>query len=306
MAEPSDEDVDMAYKYPFSSAARAVVASINPGFSMEMLERGRIRLEEALSRRALAYRKTNMRSVKIEHVVSYLYSRMLVSALKNREALQKYADAESRRSTEALGEDNDRNSAEIAKELGIDLRPGQEFGVPFADFLSNKPSSTEFALVHQELDGGFVYLDKYKAIGVVRASMIREIMKTLPIPLKDLPREVVEYAKKVTLPERPARHVSDEGRHSWIALLLEHPIPDVRHRTVNLILAPYLINVKGMGEEDAVKMIMAYIQRCKEIDPNTNVNESYVRYQCHYAKSKGSRPLSLAKAKELLGNLLNF
>lgn len=306
MAEVSDEEVDMAYKYPFSAAARAVVASINPGFSAEMLERGRIRLEEALSRGTLAYRKTSMRSVKIEHVISYLYARMLVSALRSREALRKYVDAESRRSIEALGEDTDGNAAAIARGLGIDMRPGQEFGVPLADFLSNKPSSPEFALVHQELDNGFVYLDKYKAIGVIRASIAKEIMKSLPIPLKDLPKEAIEYAKNVKLPESPASKVSDEGRYSWIARLLQHPIPDVRHRTVNLILAPYLTNVKKMGEEDAVRTIMAYIRRCKEIDSNTNVNESYVRYQCRYAKSRGSRPLSLTKAKELLGNLLNF
>ena len=84
------------------------------------------------------------------------------------------------------------------------------------------------------------------------------------------------------------------------------PIADVRHRTVNLILAPYLMNVKQKNEDEAVALIMEYISRCKEIEPNTNVNSTYVRYQCRYAKSKGLKPLSLTNARELLGDVLNF
>ena len=80
----------------------------------------------------------------------------------------------------------------------------------------------------------------------------------------------------------------------------------MRHRVVNLILAPYLINVRGMSEEGAFKTISAYIERCRAVDPNTKVNDSYIKYQCAYAKKKGLRPLSLVHARELLGSYVDF
>jgi hypothetical protein len=75
---------------------------------------------------------------------------------------------------------------------------------------------------------------------------------------------------------------------------------------VNLILAPYLVNTKGIDVEQAAKIIIEYIDRCRAIDPNTKINERYIEYQCDYAKKKGLRPLSLSRAKELLGEQINF
>ncbi len=302
----NDLELDMAYKYPFSREARSVVSKISQNFDSSMLGKGALRLEEALSKGTLKYQKTNMRSIKTEYVLSYLYARMLVSALKNKSAISKYANAEAARCAEALNSDTDDNITRITDELGMKMNQEHGIGIPYAEYLRNEPASPEFSLVHQELDKGFVYTDKYRAIGIIKASIAREISKSLPISIKDLPKEAVEYAKKIRLPKIPTLVKADDGRYAWIARLLQHPIPDVRHRTVNLILAPYLTNIRGMSEEEATKHINAYIQRCKEIDPNTNVNESYIRYQCRYAKNKGSKPLSHSKARELLGSLLDF
>ena len=92
----------------------------------------------------------------------------------------------------------------------------------------------------------------------------------------------------------------------WIERLLQTPIPDVRHRTVNLILAPYLVNVRNMSPEEAFKVINDYIERCKKVNPDTKIGEQYIRYQCNYAKKRGMRPLALQKAKELLGGLVEL
>ncbi len=53
-------------------------------------------------------------------------------------------------------------------------------------------------------------------------------------------------------------------------------------------------------------MISNYIDRCKELNPDTKVSEPYIRYQVKYAKEKGMKPLSLVKAKELLSDLIDF
>ena len=93
---------------------------------------------------------------------------------------------------------------------------------------------------------------------------------------------------------------------NWVEKLLATPIADIRHRTVNLILAPYLVNTKGMSVDQATKIICEYIERCKLLDPATRVNERYVRYQCDYAKKRGLKVLSLDRAKELLGSALDI
>ena len=61
-----------------------------------------------------------------------------------------------------------------------------------------------------------------------------------------------------------------------------------------------------MDVEQAVEIIKKYIDECKQLNPNTDVSETYIRYQCNYAKNKGMRPLSLSKARELLGEYVDL
>ena len=75
---------------------------------------------------------------------------------------------------------------------------------------------------------------------------------------------------------------------------------------MNLILAPYLVNTKGLDVEQASRRIIVYIERCKQIDPSTKINDRYIEYQCNYAKRKGLRPLSMERARELLGEHIDF
>ena len=117
---------------------------------------------------------------------------------------------------------------------------------------------------------------------------------------------MIDAAKGVKLPERRLALDLKGGAYAWIEKLLATPIVDVRHRSVNLILAPYFTNVKGLDEEEATKAVMEYIERCKAVNPNTRINEAYIRYQCKYAKNRGLKPLSLVKARELLADVIEF
>ena len=144
-------------------------------------------------------------------------------------------------------------------------------------------------------------------IKILEQAVRKEISKGLPIKITDLPKQVIEYSKGLKL--KPAAKIEVKaGKKSeeWIEKLLQTPIADVRHRTVNLILAPYLVNTKGYDVEQATKIINDYIERCKEIDPNTKITESYIRYQCNYAKRRGLKTLSLDRAKELLGSQVDL
>lgn len=301
----NDLRLDYAYKYPFLKEAKEIVSELNPKFDQKSLEQGKLRLEKALIDRRIGFQKENLGYIKSAYLMSYVYSRMLVSAMNSRLALARYIDAESRRSADALREAEPAELTKVAKELssGID-RKEDLFTMRFEKYLEYVPEGKEFALPLQELEKGNVIISENTAIGVLRGMMKKEISKNLPIPLKELPKEVIDYSKGIKVP-RDETAVPQSGKsYGWVEKLLATPIADVRHRTVNLILAPYLVNVKNLPEEEASRIIINYIEKCKEIDPNTKVNQTYIKYQCSYAKKKGLKPLSFERAKELLGSVL--
>jgi DNA polymerase sigma len=307
MYSSNDQDLDLAYRYPFSKEAREIVANANAAFDANMMKAGRIRIDEALKSGSIEYKDTSISDLKYSHIMSYLYARMLVSALNNRSAVARYVNSEARRSANALLADSDEHLLHIANELSVRVnRSNGDFSMKFADYLALAPRLQEYSLVHQELKDGTIYLQKFKVAGVIETAIKREISKNLPIPAKELPSEVVQFSKTIRLPAQKSTARIDISKYSWIEKLLSTPIADVRHRTVNLILAPYLTNVRGMSEDESAKVIIDYIEKCKEVEPNTRINDSYIKYQCKYSKAKGSRPLSYDRAKELLKEVAEF
>ena len=308
MAVSEEDRLDRAYKYPFLKDSKALVHETNPPFSQRHMEEGRSRVEKALLEGKIGFYKTNIKDVKYAHLMSYVYARMLVSAIGRKGEVLRYADAESKRSADALKVAGEEEILAVASELGGEIfRDAGNFYMPFEKYLRYAPDNKAFALSLQELDKGKVIMGERLAIGILRRIIRKEIMKNLPIPRKELPKEIIECSLKIKLPEVKLEGAAEApGKYRWIEKLLATPIPDVRHRTVNLVLAPYLTNIRKMSEVDAVRVIIDYINKCKEIEPNTNVNESYIRYQCRYAKSKGMKPLSKENAKELYGNLIDL
>lgn len=298
-----DSAIDFAYKYPFSKEAREVISAAG-ALDRRMLTAGKVRLEEDLNSESPGYGKVNMAEAKKAYVLSYVYSRMLISAVNNRTHIEKYVSAESTRVRKALEDETLPNIMKLASQLGLDLSYSNErFVVRFTAFLH---VAGRMELVRQELDKGLVYLPKEEALDALENAAAAEIRKKLPIPAGDLPTEVIAEAKTLKLPKIDTGVEIREGSYRWIERLLANPIADVRHRTVNLVLAPYLTNVKGLSEEDAAKVILDYIERCKLINPDTKVNSSYVKYQCKYAKAKGMKPLSRERAKELYRGVLDL
>lgn len=304
------ESLDFAYKFPFSQEAKEIVQRQPNQISIKYLDLGGSQIEAALSN-SLDYSDIRINSVKLDYIMTYLYSRMLLSAVKRPDLIKLYAIAEAGRSSSALLASENTEVMRLCSELNIRVagtfdNRADQFSIRFTDYTSNAPRSAEYELVNQRLSGGIVMLDKNALARIIEQAMIKEIMRGLPIKGSELPREVVEYSKSLRL--KPAAKIETKGRgkrsEEWIENLLRTPIADVRHRTVNLILAPYLVNTKELSIEQAVKIISDYIERCRQIDPNTKINERYIEYQCNYAKRKGLRPLSYDRAKELLGEII--
>ena len=78
---------------------------------------------------------------------------------------------------------------------------------------------------------------------------------------------------------------------AWIEKLLQTPIDDYRKNSVNLILAPYLINVKKVPYDDALNIINSWLSKCgklRQLDQNFDYT---VRYALKYSAKNGHRPL---------------
>lgn len=300
-------DLDFACKYPFSAEAKKLIARAAPELEEKFIRAGRIRVEEDLNSSAIPRYKTSLQEIKHTYVISYVYSRMLISAINNKAHLERYILAEARRSRGALEEETMPNLLRLLSELGIEMSySGGRFVIGFRKFLTLSSRSPGLALVKEELDNGLVYLPKEDALKLTENAIADEIRKNLPIPAADLPMRIMEESKKIMVPMINTRVDIREGSYRWIEKLLSNPISDVRHRTVNLVLAPYLVNVKGLGEDQAAGIILEYIERCRQVNPDTRINSSYIKYQCRYAKSKGLKPLSLEKARDLYNGVLEL
>jgi hypothetical protein len=311
----NDNALDFAYRYPFSDEAKRIVEKQEDRINIKYLDMAAKHIDNALAGN-LTYKEIKMDSIRLDYVMAYLYSRLLLSAVKRRDIIKSYALAEARRSAEILPLSDDSDVKRIAAELGIEMNSSfdsvrsnrqNEFAMSFVDYVNNTPKDKGFALVNQKLSNGVVLLNKTQLSRIIERAIEGEISKGLPIKSSDLPKQVIEYSKTLRFKTiAKAEQSSKKGSEAWIEKLLQTPIADVRHRTVNLILAPYLVNTKGIDVEQAAKIIIEYIDRCRAIDPNTKINERYIEYQCDYAKKKGLRPLSLSRAKELLGEQINF
>lgn len=307
-------EFDFVYKYPFTPEARSLAAELNLNkIDRDLLKFGRIRVEEALNKGTIEYKATPLLELKKTYLISYIYARMLVSSLGNRSYVGRYSIAEARRSASALKTDSDDTILKICTRLGIDtVKRDGLFIVSFVDFTSNIPKNSGISLSNQKLEKGKILLGKDELVKILEEAMFREIRKGLPIDIRTIPTEVVDYAKsmRIVLPEIEIKNVrsnaTDLRKYSWIDKLLSIPIGDVRHRTVNLILAPYLTNVRGMSAEGAADVIVKYIEKCKEINPDTDVNSSYIAYQCRYAKERALKPMTLERAADMLKGTVNI
>jgi DNA primase large subunit len=137
-------------------------------------------------------------------VMAYLYSRLLLSAVKRRDIIKSYALAEARRSAEILPLSDDSDVKRIAAELGIEMNSSfdsvrsnrqNEFAMSFMDYVNNTPKDKGFALVNQKLSNGVVLLNKTQLSRIIERAIEGEISKGLPIKSSDLPKQVIEYSK---------------------------------------------------------------------------------------------------------------
>ena len=299
------EKLDFAYRYPFSDEAKEIVKGVSPDNGRQgYLDIASAMIKGALDKNGIEYR--NVSYGKLENIVGYAYSRLLISAIGDAYMIDTYARAVAKRSISAMTEDSAANIARMVSELGLKAEAaGEGFDVKATDFLDYAPSNEDFSVANYPFSKGKVHLSISGIAMFLEALLVGRVKQGLPIPRNEIPKFVTAYAAGMKgLKKQKAQQGSNT--RGWIEKLLEHPIPDVRQRAVGLILAPYLVNVKKLDVEDAYKIIQDYINRCRTLESSTRITDSQIMYYCKYAKQKGTKPMSLAKAREIFSGVVDF
>lgn len=306
--------MDFAYKYPFLNEAKQIISEQKINLNnIKYLNKGKLRVKEALENKEISYHSIDIEEEKLDFVISYVFARIIVSALKDHYFLNNYVDAEVERCINVMWtEDNDK-LLYIIKQLKPDIKQKNInnenlFCLSLTDLLINNKAN-KLDLANLKLSNGFAYLNKSNFFSFFRELIKKTISKNLPIPSSNIPKQAFEYAKelkkniKVEVKQYDTKTLQ---QYLWIEKLINIPISDVRHRSVNLIFAPYFVNIRKFDEQKAFEIISQYIEKCKQLEGNTKINNTYIIYQCKYAKSKNLKPLSFENAKELLDGILNL
>jgi hypothetical protein len=106
------------------------------------------------------------------------------------------------------------------------------------------------------------------------------------------PKQLTQV-REALLPFLPPPVVKSTRGYLYVEDLLSHPVSDGRHRLTWLVLAPYLVNVKKLEEEQAVEKIRAFVAAKGE----TSAMKRFIEYNVKRAKRNGLMPPTLSKLK---------
>ncbi|MFZ0514567.1 MAG: DNA primase noncatalytic subunit PriX [Candidatus Nitrosopolaris sp.] len=143
---------------------------------------------------------------------------------------------------------------------------------------------------------------------------INVLLGSFHVYLVDLKLKEIREQKKLNKSRRICSFVDSNNDGSvntvnWIEKLLQTPIADYRKNAINLILAPYLVNIKKYSYEESFAAIKEWLNKCATIrrfDSNFN---SRIKYALEIAMKNGTRPLKAETLKiknEQLYNILGF
>lgn len=173
-----------------------------------------------------------------------------------------------------------------------------QFSMPFESYLGlaakyELTRAPKWKLTRQALSAGTVFLDDNllnDLFGDSAQGAISEGVKNLrraafPKQLSEVKTSVMQFV--------PVQESKAGKGYFYVEDLLNHPVADGRHRLVWLVLAPYLVNVKQVGEEEAIDRIRAFVSVAGE----TKDMKRFVEYNVKRARRNGLLPPTLFTLK---------
>lgn len=183
------------------------------------------------------------------------------------------------------------------------LSPGQSdahstYSIPFEGYLTlvskyGLPNDPKWKLSRQRLSAGMVYFSDNlldDLFGDCAEMAILEGVRGLkkaPFPKQ------LQQVRDMVLRYVPAPRVRQGKGYLYVEDLIKHPVTDGRHRLVWLVLAPYLVNVKRVSDEEAVDRIREFVAAGGGSHPMNR----FVEYNVKRARRNGLLPPTYSTLK---------
>ena len=192
-----------AAKYPFLKEASRlaeengadIISLVSSSSYAPARERGIERVMDTLEKSEISYRPLMNDFDRLMEIMSYPYSRMIVSSVNDRFLNRRYALAESVHMKNLLNADDKRNVAFVARELEVNAEADDEsLRMHFADYLrfSSRIKSKEWKLINTEVRKGYVILADEKFDRVLQNALQDKIESELPL---DIPDSLMEHLR---------------------------------------------------------------------------------------------------------------
>jgi len=292
---------DLELRYPFAPQSRRFFESIpvEDGLSSrDVIGQTESRLLSALGR------------VKYEPSISELveFSSFFAAALvasQDSVLASKFSKKEAERAKEYFLKEEPRSKVSITGEcFGTALKleaVGDErprYSMPFEAYLAlvskyELARNPTWKLARQELDAGTIWTSDNMLndlFGDCSLAAISEGVRNLrkgafPKQLIGVKSEVIQYV--------PSPKPKTNKGYLYVEDLLAHPVSDGRHRLTWLVLAPYLVNVKKLDDEQAIEKIRAFVAAAGE----TSAMRRFIEYNVKRARRNGLLPPTFSTLK---------
>jgi Primase X len=147
-----------------------------------------------------------------------------------------------------------------------------------------------------------------------QVKIVRELDKKAPLPninlligsfyvyLKD--QEIKESRYRNTI-QQPSWNNNGKSIY-WIEKLLQTPLPDYRKSCIWRLLAPYLINVKGLSYDQSFSILAKWLDNCSKLGGLHFNSKLKIKQDLHNAIKTKYYPIGLAKLNSTDKELYNL
>jgi DNA primase large subunit len=270
-------------KYPFTRGAKELMSSSKVSDEFQLMGIAKRRIVDAVGKGKIPLVSVELDdSQLLLQVASYAVSRMIVSLLKSRYYINRYAIAEAKRASSSMGSDSDENVLSVARELGVGCEIDDYYSLSFQDYLRYAPKSVDYKLVNRRLSEGKVMLRRDEFIRILEEAVKLKIESELPLKMEGIPQNIKDAAdevrKSVPKEPQPAAISLEKGEFApcMQKLLEDLKVVENLSHTARWALAVYLLNI-GMKVDELVKLFST----------SPDFDESVTRYQIEHALKRG-------------------
>jgi len=158
------------------------------------------------------------------------------------------------------------------------------------------PASFNSKLVHRNEQGEIINIPESAEVKIIQnwngvRPGIKPLLSDFYICLVDSKLKEIHRNRKSE--KYSVRH--ENHKIQWIETLLQIPIADHRKYALWRIVAPYLINVRKLSNEDVLSIISVWLDKCNKLKPLVRVNDR-IKPNLN-AAAKGYLPISFSHLK---------